>query len=280
MKPASACSGPKIEVAESYEAMSRRAEQLIVTELRRRPTLILCASAGATPRRLYELLARRYQDEPRLFGRLRVLQIDEWGGLSPGNSASCEKDLRTRLLEPLHLSEDRCVRFRSEAADAEAESDRIAGWLFNHGPIDICILGLGLNGHVAMNEPGEALVPHAHVAKLARSSLNHGMLKELARKPRYGLTIGLADILSSRKILLLVNGLRKRAALTRFLQPRVTTRFPASLLWLHPRVTVLCDQEAAPEIYLDRGAPVSRRPGAKKMSSPAGRRRFRKPHTI
>jgi galactosamine-6-phosphate isomerase len=245
MKSSRACSALNIEVAESYEAMSRRAEQLIVADLRRRPALIFCASAGGTPTRLYELLAARYPSEPQLFKKMRVLQIDEWGGLPPGDPATCEFDLRTKLLEPLHISDDRYVGFKSNAANPQTQANRIAEWLAIHGPIDICLLGLGLNGHIAMNEPAAALAPHAHVAELAMSSLNHAMLKNSARKPRFGLTIGMGDILSSRNILLLVNGNRKRAALRRLTRPQITTRFPASFLWLHPHVTVHCDREAA-----------------------------------
>jgi galactosamine-6-phosphate isomerase len=245
MKPAPACSNLNIEVAESYEAMSRQAERLIVAELKSKPPLILCASAGSTPTRTYELLAREYSLQPRLFERMRVIQIDEWGGLPSGSPTTCEADLRAKLLEPLHISKDRFVGFRSDEPEPEAECQRVAHWLGVEGPIDICILGLGQNGHIAMNEPAAAFVAHSHVARLARSSLNHPMLRNFARKPRFGLTIGIGDILRSRKILLLVNGLHKRAALQRLCKPEITTRFPASFLWLHPQVTVLCDRMAA-----------------------------------
>ena len=174
-----------------------------------------------------------------------MLQIDEWGGLTPGDPATCEADLRTKVLEPLGITRNRYQGFRTDATDPEAECARIARWLAANGPIDVCILGLGGNGHVAMNEPAEAMVPHAHVAELAKSSRNHAMLKHLAKKPRYGFTLGMADILCSRRILLLVNGKRKRSALKRLMRPRVTPRFPASFLWLHPDATVLCDREAA-----------------------------------
>lgn len=236
--------GLRVEVAESYEAMSRQAERLVVEALRRKKDLIFCASAGGTPTRLYDLLVARGHRDPRLFERMRVLQIDEWGGLPQGDPASCECDLRTKLLEPLGIGKNRYVGFRTDAEDAEAECARVARWLAVNGSIDICILGLGLNGHVAMNEPAEFLVPRAHVAKLARSSLNHPMLKASPQKPRYGLTVGMGDILSSRTVLLLVNGKHKRAAMKRLLTEKVTTQFPASLLWLHPGATVLCDREA------------------------------------
>lgn len=235
----------RVDIADSYEAMSRRAERLIVSEVRKRPELVLCASAGGSPTLLYEMLGTRHEREPRLFNRIRVLQIDEWGGLPRRNPASCESDLRRKLLEPLGIKKDRYVGFRSDAAEPEAECRRVARWLAAHGPIDICVLGLGVNGHVAMNEPGETLAPRTHVARLTRSSLNHPMLKQLSRKPRYGLTVGMGDILSARMVLMLVNGRHKREAMKRLLKPGITTRFPASLLWLHPRAIVLCDREAA-----------------------------------
>ena len=239
-------SGMDIEVTESYEAVSRRAEQLIVADLKRRPDLILCASAGSTPTRTYELLAARAVLQPGLFEKMRVLQIDEWGGLAPGNLATCEYDLRSKLLEPLRITKERYVGFRSAVTDPVGECARIAEWLVSNGPIDICLLGLGVNGHVAMNEPAESATPQPHLAKLSRASLQHPMLKQMALKPKYGLTIGLRDILSSRRILLLVNGSHKRAALERLMVPQVTTRFPASFLWLHRQATILCDREAAP----------------------------------
>ncbi len=238
----------KIQVADTYDAMSRAAADYICREVKQRPNLLLCVSAGGTPTHTYELLAARCASEPGLFSQLRVLQIDEWGGLKPGEPATCAADLRTKLLEPLSIARNRFAGFKTDAGDPEADCARIARWLAANGRIDVSILGLGTNGHVAMNEPAEAMVPYAHVAKLASSSRNHALLKNLARKPRYGLTLGMAEILCSRRILLLVSGKQKRQTLKRLMKPLVTTRFPASFLWLHPDATVLCDQEAAASI--------------------------------
>ena len=246
MKPAATPGTLRLEVAPSYEAMSRKAAGLIVEALKAKPDLLLCASAGGTPTRAYELLGERAANQRRLFGRLRVLQIDEWGGLEPDHLATCGQDLRRKLLEPLRIGNDRFVGFKTDAPVPSNECKRIAGWLAVNGPIDICILGLGLNGHVAMNEPGRSLVPHAHVARLTPSSLRHPMLKHSRQKPRCGLTLGMAEILSSRKVLLLVNGKHKRQALQGLFKCEITTGFPASFLWLHPQAVVLCDREAAP----------------------------------
>ena len=244
MDDSSANTALKIQVAANYEALSRQAASRILHAIRQRPRLLLCASAGGTPTRTYEVLAASRPHNPRLFSRLRVLQIDEWGGLPRGHPSSCAADLRAKLAGPLQLGPGQFISLRSDAPKAGRECERVGRWLVRHGPIDLCILGLGGNGHVAMNEPADALIPGPHVARLAGSSRNHAMLKGLARKPSYGLTLGIGDILNSRSILLLVSGRKKRAVLSRLFQPAVSAHFPASFLWLHPDVTVLCDREA------------------------------------
>ena len=236
---------PRILVAKNYSEMSRLAGEYIEAEVRTKPDLIICASAGGTPTGVYERMAKRHADDRRLFRKLRVLQIDEWGGLSPKNPATCRMDLVTKLLGPLAINGERFEGFRSDAKDPERDCQRIARWLAQNGPIDICLLGLGLNGHLAMNEPGDEFVPHTHVSTLARSSLNHGMLRSLKRKPRYGLTLGMGDILRSRKLLLVVNGKAKRKVLAKLLEGKVSTHFPASFLWLHSDATIICDRESA-----------------------------------
>ncbi len=240
----------KIRVVNDYDALSRLAADLVLRELKRKPELILCASAGGTPTGLYQRLAASCSRQPALFRKLRLLQIDEWQGLPPGHPARCEADLRRKLLEPLGIPPARFIRFDSATPAPELECERVNRWLATHGPIDICILGLGTNGHVAMNEPAAELMPKAHVARLAASSKQHPLLSTLPHKPRFGLTLGIGDILCSRKVLMLVSGAAKRAAMARLAQPRVSTRFPASFLWLHPDATVLCDRAS----FLDANA--------------------------
>jgi len=234
----------KVRVAKAYARMSSHAADIICEELQRKPDLLLCLSAGGTPTGLYEELVKRRLFNPKLFSRFRAMGVDEWGGLPAGGPGTCQADLERKLLGPMKIQSSRRRLFRSDAPAPERECERMARWLVENGPIDVCILGLGLNGHVAMNEPGTTLNPRVHVAGLAPSSSRHSMLKALSRKPRFGLTLGLLDILGSRKIILLVSGQTKRPILQKLLQPRVTTRLPASFLWLHPNSTVLCDQAA------------------------------------
>ena len=107
----------------------------------------------------------------------RWLKLDEWGGLAMDDPATCEHQLQSTLIAPLAAT-DRYVAFNSRPQDRASECARIAAWLAANGPIDVCVLGLGRNGHLGFNEPDDALTPHAHIAELAESSMTHAMLKQ------------------------------------------------------------------------------------------------------
>src|SRR4051794_11967077 len=109
--------------------MSRRAADIIIAELRRKPAMILCVSAGGTPTRTYELLAAKREQQPELFNRLRVLQIDEWAGVPADHPGSCRADIEAKILRPLKVNPNRFVGFASEAANLQAECERMANWL-------------------------------------------------------------------------------------------------------------------------------------------------------
>jgi len=227
------------------EEMSRAAADLLIGELRRKSDLLLCTATGASPTGTYQVLAEERGRNAALFQRFRVLKLDEWGGLAMDDPGSCEAYLRQHVLGPLGISNDRYAGFESQPKDPEAECVRIRTWLRANGPIDVCVLGLGTNGHLAMNEPADVLKPFVHVAQLAQTTLAHSMLAQSARRPSFGLTLGLSDIFHSKQIVLLVSGAQKSEQLARLMNKQISTQFPASLLWLHPAVTCFCDAAAA-----------------------------------
>ena len=236
----------RIERALDYDDMSRRAARDIVREVRRKPDLLLGVATGDSPTGAYEQLARASKAEPALFRGMRVLALDEWIGLTPRHPVACETYVRDRILGPLGIRGSSYQGFRSGARDRVAECGRVSAWLDRRGPMDLCILGLGRNGHLLMNEPAAAFEPRAHVARLAPSTRRHPTLKAAGASPRFGYTLGLHDVLQSKRIVLLVSGRHKRAPLRRMLEGRVTTKCPASFLWLHGDVTVYCDRAASP----------------------------------
>jgi galactosamine-6-phosphate isomerase len=215
----------------------------------------MCAAGGSTPLRTYQLLAEHHARSPYALATVRLVKLDEWGGLAMDDPGSCEHQLRTCLLGPLGVADYRYIGFKSDSTDAETECDRIRRLLATRGPIDFAVLGLGVNGHVAMNEPADRLQPFAHVARLTEATLSHPMLANTKSKPTFGLTLGMSEILASREILLLVSGDSKREPLRKLLSQEITTQFPASFLWLHPNWTLLCDRAAANG--LDLAPPLS-----------------------
>lgn len=234
-----------VRIAPNAEAGSVAAARLVTDEIRRNPDLLICSATGNSPSRMYQLLAKEARRQPDRFDRLRLLKLDEWCGLDSNHTGSCEHYLRSHLVEPLGMGPDRFNGFQCRPLDADAECRRIQEWLESHGPIGLCVLGLGLNGHLGLIEPADCLATECHVAELAPSTRRHAMLKDAETIPTLGMTIGMKDILQSREVLLLIFGENKREPLRRLLSEGVRTTFPASFLRLHPNVTLVCDEPAA-----------------------------------
>lgn len=231
--------------SDSYEEISQRARTLIIEEISNRKDLLLCASTGSSPTRTYELLADEYQDNPELFSQLRVIKLDEWGNVLMDNPETCESYLQQHLIQALHIPDSRYISFLSNPHKPKLECSRIQNELNSHSPVDLCILGLGMNGHIALNEPAEFLQANCHVAELSDMSMQHPMVTGMQEKPTYGLTLGMADIMQSKKIILLINGTHKKDIAKEFFSKRISTKIPASFLWLHPNLICLIDKEAS-----------------------------------
>ena len=231
--------------------LDREAATLIWEAAGAKPGLLICLASGETPTGTYALLA----SAPERLVRARFIQLDEWAGLGPEDPASCAAYLQRTARSPLAVPPERWIGFRGDAPDAAAECRRVEAALAAAGPIDLCILGLGLNGHLALNEPAESFDPVCHVATLAEQSRGHPMLAETAAPVREGLTLGLGDILRARRILLLVSGAAKRAPLAQLAARRVTPTLPATFLWLHGDAACLCDRDAAADTGFDNADP-------------------------
>lgn len=217
----------KIIRCPNYEAMSRAAAERVLEVVRQKPDALLCLPTGASPERLYALLA----GNPAV-RRVRGMALDEW--LDVPEDRTCRRYLEQHVFESWQIAADRRFVFEDSAA-------RMAGILEREGPFDLCILGLGRNGHLGLNEPAAVLQPHAHVAELDAQSQQHGMLAG-ARVSR-GMTFGMADLLGAKEILMLVTGSGKREIARQFFREEVRTDCPVSLLHLHANVGVFVDEE-------------------------------------
>lgn len=237
----------EFSVVADYGAMSRRAAEIVWHAAQEKPDLLICLASGDTPTGAYDELAKA----PEKLAAARFIQLDEWAGLDAEDPASCARYLQQTVLGPLDVAQERHIAFHGDAEDPAAECRRVEQALAATGPIDVCILGLGRNGHLALNEPSESLDPFCHVATLAKSSRDHPMLDDVTSDVQHGLTLGLANILQAKFVLLLVSGERKRGPLSHLAKRQVTPALPASFLWLHPNAQCICDEAAADHVDLD-----------------------------
>lgn len=221
--------------------LASQAAGLIAASISAKSDFVLCAASGNSPTLTYKEIVRQRNS----FGNtnLTLVKLDEWGGIPMNHPASCETYLQELLVRPLGLTPSQFISFRSETPEPEAEANRIQKKLKEIGKMNLVVLGLGVNGHIAFNEPAEALNANCHVARLSESSMNHPMALQMANAGRYGLTLGMANILQAEVIVLIVMGKSKSGVFDKLKSGLISTYLPASLLWLHPRVHCFYTQD-------------------------------------
>ncbi|MEN2283432.1 6-phosphogluconolactonase [Algoriphagus sp. SE2] len=227
-----------------FAQMSKKGADLVHLEVEKKPDLLFCAASGGSPSGLYELMHKKHQINPKFFKKMRVLKLDEWVGLPPDSTFTSEFDIKEKLLNKLEISTDRYISFNSQTKNPDEECKRIENEILKSGPIDICILGIGQNGHIALNEPGEKLTLDCHVAELSRTTLSSGMIQSVGIPLKYGMTLGVGTIMSAKMVLLFIAGKGKEKALQTLLKKEITTKLPASMLWMHPNAHLIIDQSS------------------------------------
>jgi len=233
----------KIKYCSNYDQMSNLAYNSILTELKVSSNQLICAATGNSPTGIYKLLSDINNEHPEYFKETNIIKLDEWGGLNIEDTESCEFYVRNKILQPLHISDNRYISFKSDAPFPEEDCKRVQSELDAKGPIDICILGLGKNGHIGFNEPADFLTRACHIGELTETSMQHQMTNSMKTKPTYGVTLGMADIFCSKKIILLITGSNKEKIIEQLLTEKITSHLPASFLWMHPNVECYIDKE-------------------------------------
>lgn len=211
--------------------------------LRANPTLRMCLPSGTTPAPIYAEMSRRARGGPVSFARATVFALDEFGGLAPDDPGRTRQTLQRQLLDAVDLPRE---SFRCLDPDAPDLAGHMAAFdeAIDAG-IDLMILGIGLNGHLGMNEPGSD-----EASTTRRVDLHDSTIQSSARYfahaqlPTWGVTVGLQAILGSHEVWLLANGRRKADIVRRIVHGEVTTAVPASLLRRHPHCSLFVDAEA------------------------------------
>ena len=235
----------KIIKAKSYQDLSRKAANLISAQVILKPECVLGLATGSTPIGTYRQLVEWYQKDDVDFSRVTTFNLDEYVGLSPENPQSYHAFMRRNLFDHVNLVPERCHVPDGCATDLARACREYDAAIAERGGIDLQLLGIGGNGHIAFNEPGEAFEKDTHIVALKESTIqaNQRFFASADQVPRQAITMGIRLIMQARKILLIAEGTAKKRALEQALFGPISAQVPASILQLHPDLTVICHVE-------------------------------------
>ncbi|GEL77775.1 glucosamine-6-phosphate deaminase [Tenuibacillus multivorans] len=230
----------KINV-KSYEELSRIAAGFVSDLILAKPDATLGLATGSTPVGLYNQLIAMVQKRDIRFSQVKTFNLDEYVGLNRSHPQSYFRFMQEHLFEKVDIPFYQIHIPNGEAIDLQEECQRYERLIEENGPIDLQILGLGVNGHIGFNEPGTSFNSRTHVVSLAPSTreANARFFSSIEDVPDQAITMGIDTIMRSRHIVLLAYGDRKQEAIRRLFDGDVDEDFPASILKKHPNVTVL-----------------------------------------
>lgn len=236
----------RIIKTKNYEEMSKKAAQIIAAQIQLKPECTLGLATGSTPEGLYAELAKKCDAGELDFSQVKTYNLDEYIGLNTDNDQSYFYFMNHHLFSKVNINLAKTDIPNGMAADTDAECARYDGMIEAIGGADIQLLGLGHNGHIGFNEPGDAFVPGTHVVDLTDSTIqaNSRYFASYDDVPKQAMTMGVKNIMDAKMVLIVVSGEGKKEALKKALYGPVTPEVPASILQLHKNVVVVADEAA------------------------------------
>ena len=236
----------KIYMTEDYQTMSRKAANILSAQIILKPNSVLGLATGSTPVGMYKQLVTWYEKGDLDFAEIKTVNLDEYVGLEPTHEQSYNYFMQEHLFDHVNINPANTNIPDGLAADPQAECTWYNQVIRQVGGIDIQVLGMGRNGHIGFNEPGDAFELETHVVDLTESTIEANARFFASRDdvPRQAMSMGIKSIMMARKILLMVSGEEKADAVKRAFVGPVTPQVPASILQLHPYVTLVGDKAA------------------------------------
>lgn len=235
-----------LNIHSNYQEMCRAAANFTAEYIRKNPAALLCLPSGDTPTGIFKFLVDDAREGKLDFKDCSFVGLDEWVGMDGSHEGSCRHYMDQHLFLPLGIEPGKIHFFNGAAADINLECIRINEFIAQKGPIDVIMVGLGLNGHVGLNEPGVDFGLYAHVSALDQKT------KHIARKYfkeevqlTSGITLGPRHLLESRVAILIASGTKKAEIVVQALEQEVSKDIPASIFQQHANAWVFIDQDAA-----------------------------------
>ncbi|HPO27788.1 MAG TPA: glucosamine-6-phosphate deaminase [Petrotogaceae bacterium] len=237
----------KILVCKDYEELSRKSAEIIVSQVNQKKDSVLGLATGGTPVGMYQELVKSYREGKVDFGKVITFNLDEYYGVDPKNVNSYHYYMNTNFFDHVNIDRKSINIPNGMSKDIEKECREYDEKIQSLGGIDLQILGVGLNGHIGFNEPARELMSTTHITDLTKETINANarFFEDISQVPTKAITVGMATILRSKKIVVLINGKNKSKIFDKITGKKITTQIPATLLQLHPDVTIVVDEQAA-----------------------------------
>lgn len=236
----------KILKAPDYQGMCRMAANILSAQVILFPDSVLGLATGSTPLGVYEQLVTWYEKGDIDFSRIHTINLDEYCGLSPEHPQSYRHYMNLNLFDRINIPVEYTHLPDGRAPDIDGECARYDALIDSLGGIDMQLLGIGHNGHIGFNEPDQAFGKRTHCVALSEKTIlaNARFFDNEALVPQKAISMGIRSIMQAKKILLVANGADKAEILAQALSGPVMPTVPASILQLHPDVTVVADVAA------------------------------------
>jgi glucosamine-6-phosphate deaminase len=239
----------KVLVFKDYDQMSRAAADLIVTQVTRKPGSLLCFPSGGSPVGIFKCLIADSKENKVDFSECYFVGLDEWVGMGENDEGSCTNFLMENFFTPMQIKPDKLYFFDARAQDLDAACTEMDNFIKEKGPIDIMLVGVGMNGHIGLNEPGsdfDLYSNHTPLAPVTVSVAQKYFKNET--QLREGITLGLKHLEEANTAILIAAGIKKSEIIADALQGDVTEQLPASIFQAHPSAYVLLDEDAASKL--------------------------------
>ena len=236
----------RIICAKDYKEMSEMAADIIGAQVLLKPDAVLGLATGSTPIGTYEELVRRYEAGRLDFSKIKTVNLDEYRGLTKDNDQSYYYFMHSHLFDHVNIDKNNTNVPDGMEPDAVKAGQDYENIIKNYGGIDLQLLGLGNNGHIGFNEPGDEFIDKTHVVDLTESTIeaNKRFFASIDDVPKQAYTMGIGSIMRAKRVLMVVNGKGKAEIVKEAFFGPITPKVPASILQLHNDFILLGDVEA------------------------------------
>jgi len=239
----------KVDICKNYEEIAKKATSIVIQEIKNNPKLKIGLATGSSPLGLYENLIEAYQKNEVSFSEVTSYNLDEYIGISRSHPQSYYSFMFENLFKHIDIKSKNIHLPNNDLT----QIDHIANdynQILHANPLDLQILGIGSNGHIGFNEPGTPLDSETFIVTLDEQTRkdNSRFFKNLDDVPKYAITMGIKNIMDSKKIILIASGKEKAKAIHQMIKGKITNKFPASILQLHPDCTIILDIDSASQL--------------------------------